>query len=322
MRVFVYVEHKDGVADDSALELISAAALIAPDASVTAVVTGSGADLDAVCNEMIKSYSEVIKVDSEDLTYPNGEAVRKALISLLPADALVLIPHTTFGMDLGPGLAIKLDSPFISDVAAIDKVDGDILTAVRQEFGGQVNTHVQCSLEQGAVINVRQGAFVADESKSADGSVIDRSAETRDLSCGRRFLEVVDAEKGEVDITKEDVLVSIGRGIGKDTNIEIAQNLADAMGAALSCSRPVVDSKWLEKARQVGTSGQTVKPKVYLACGISGALQHLGGLKGNPFVIAINTNPHAPIFQIADVGVLADILSFLPELTKAIQESQ
>ena len=320
MRVFAYIDHKDGVADDSAWELITTASQVAPDTAVTAIVTGSGADLDAVCSEMVKSYSEVIKVDSEDLSYPNGEAIRKALVSLLPADALLLIPHNTFGMDLGPGLAIKLDLPFISDVAAIEKVEGDFLTVVRQEYGGQVNTHVQCSLAQGVVINVRQGAFVADESKSAGGRIVDRSAEVGDLRCRRRFLEVVAAEKGDVDITKEDVLVSIGRGIGKDSNIEIAQNLADAMGAALSCSRPVVDSKWLEKARQVGTSGQTVKPKVYLACGISGALQHLGGLKGKPYIVAINTNPHAPIFQVADVGILADILDFLPQLTEAVRE--
>ena len=127
---------------------------------------------------------------------------------------------------------------------------------------------------------------------------------------------------GDVDITKEDVLVSGWPGIEDEENIEIAEGLADAMGAVVSCSRPIVDAKWLEKSRQVGTSGQTVKPKVYMACGISGSFQHLGGLKGNPFVVAINKNPKAPIFQVADVGVVADILEFLPELTEAINEQK
>ena len=120
---------------------------------------------------------------------------------------------------------------------------------------------------------------------------------------------------------KKPFLVSIGRGIQEEDNVHIAQDLADALGAAVSCSRPVVDAKWLPKSRQVGSSGQTVKPKVYLACGISGSFQHLAGIKGNPFIIAINKNPKAPIFQVADVGIVDDILEFLPELTSKIREA-
>jgi electron transfer flavoprotein alpha subunit len=149
--------------------------------------------------------------------------------------------------------------------------------------------------------------------------VEDKSGEIGDLSVKRRFLELVEAEVGEVDITKSDVLVSVGRGIEDEENIEIAEDLAAAMGAVVSCSRPIVDAKWLEKSRQVGTSGQTVKPKVYMACGISGSFQHLGGIKGSPFIVAINKNPKAPIFQVADVGIEADILEFLPDLTEAIK---
>ena len=122
------------------------------------------------------------------------------------------------------------------------------------------------------------------------------------MSAGRRYLRPSLPEAGDVDISKEPVLVSIGRGIQEKDNVAIAQELADAMGAAVSCSRPVVDAKWMPKSRQVGSSGQTVKPKVYLACGISGSFQHLAGLKGNPFIVAINKNPKAPIFQVADVG--------------------
>jgi electron transfer flavoprotein alpha subunit len=116
------------------------------------------------------------------------------------------------------------------------------------------------------------------------------------------------------------VLVSVGRGIQKPDNLSLAEELAKELGAAVSCSRPVVDAKWLDKSRQVGSSGATVKPKVYLACGISGQFQHLAGLKGSPFIIAINKNPQAPIFQAADIGIVADILDFLPELTTKIRE--
>jgi electron transfer flavoprotein alpha subunit len=138
------------------------------------------------------------------------------------------------------------------------------------------------------------GLLLPDESKSAGGSVEDRSGDAGDLTAQRTFLEIVEAEVGDVDITKSDVLVSVGRGIEDEDNIEIAQELADAMGAVVSCSRPIVDAKWLEKSRQVGTSGQTVKPKVYMACGISGSFQHMGGIKGAPFIVAINKTSRRP----------------------------
>jgi electron transfer flavoprotein alpha subunit len=152
--------------------------------------------------------------------------------------------------------------------------------------------------------------------------VIDKSAEIGNLIAGRRYLQTVVPESGDVDITKHSVLVSIGRGIQEKDNVPIAEELAEALGAAVSCSRPVVDAKWLEKSRQVGSSGKTVKPKVYMACGISGSFQHLAGLKGNPFIIAINKNPKAPIFQVADIGIVDDILEFLPELTNKVREAQ
>ena len=150
--------------------------------------------------------------------------------------------------------------------------------------------------------------------------MVDKSANAGDLSAKRKFLEIVQAEIGDVDITKADVLVSIGRGIEEQENIEIAEELAKAMKTVVSCSRPIVDAKWLEKGRQVGTSGKTVKPKVYMAMGISGSFQHLGGLKGNPFIVAVNKNPKAPIFQVADVGIVANIIEFMPELTSAIND--
>ena len=321
-QIFAFIKHKEGKADDTAQELVIAAGRINSDASPTAIVIGAGADLDAVCSEVATSYKEVWKFDSEALSYPNAEAIRKLLMNVLPQDALVLIPHDTFGMDLSPGLSIKLDSVFISDVVDFDGMEGDTLKIIRQEYSGQVSTHSSCDLSAGAVINIRPGVFQAEESGAAGGQVVDKSADIGDIAVGRRFLEVVEAEVGDVDITKEDVLVSVGRGIEDEDNIEIAEELAEAMGAVVSCSRPIVDAKWLEKPRQVGTSGQTVKPKVYLALGISGSFQHLGGLKGNPYIVAVNKNPKAPIFQVADVGVVEDLLDFVPVLTEKIEESK
>ncbi|MGD8264368.1 MAG: electron transfer flavoprotein subunit alpha/FixB family protein [Desulfobacterales bacterium] len=321
-HVFAYISHKEGKVDDTAQELAVAAKKIDPDAWPTAVVVGSGSELDQISNEVTSFYKEVWKFDNEALAYPNAEAIRKLLASVLPSDAVVLLPHDTFGMDLGPGLSIKVDSVFISDVVDFQGLDGGNLKVVRQEYSGQVSTHSTCNISAGAIINVRPGVFQSDESGSVGGQVVDKSSEVGDIAVGRRFLEIVEAEVGDVDITKEDVLVSVGRGIEDQDNIEIAEELAEAMGAVVSCSRPIVDAKWLEKSRQVGTSGQTVKPKVYLAVGISGSFQHLGGLKGNPFIVAVNKNPKAPIFQVADVGVVGDLLDFVPVLTEKIQESK
>ncbi|MGB5303501.1 MAG: electron transfer flavoprotein subunit alpha/FixB family protein [Gemmatimonadota bacterium] len=136
----------------------------------------------------------------------------------------------------------------------------------------------------------------------------------------RQYVETIAPDPGAVDISQAEVLVAIGRGIEDEENLEDLRSLADAMGAEVACTRPVVDRKWLEKTRQVGTSGVTVKPRVYLALGISGSFQHLGGVKGDPFIAAINTDPSAPIFGVADVGIVGDILDLIPLLEEKIRE--
>ena len=319
-QMFAYITHKGGTIDDSAAELAVAARKIGAD-QPTAIVAGSGAELSAVCQEAARIYPQVWKFDSAALAYPNGEVVRKLLVKALPAGSVVLLPHDHFGMDLGPGLSVKLDAAYVPDVVGIEEAGGGKLKLVRQEFAGMAYTHVVCDTAAGVVITLRPGAFQATEGGAAvAGQVQDKSGEVGDLGAKRSFLEVLQAEVGDVDITKADVLVSVGRGIEEQENIALAEELAEAMGATVSCSRPIVDAKWLEKARQVGTSGKTVKPKVYLALGISGSFQHLGGLKGSPFIVAVNKNPKAPIFQVADVGIIEDILELMPELTEKIKE--
>ena len=319
-RIFVYIAHKNGALDDSAAELSAAAQKIDPNTGATAIVVGSGPELDTICGEAQKRYGEVWKVSNEGLSYSNAELIRKALITIVPAGSITLVPHDHFGIDLAPGLSIKLNAAFVSDVTGIEFFQPSSLKLVRQEFGGQVSAHVSCDISAGAVITIRPGAFKAAAPLSLAGIVVDKSVAVGSLTTGRRYLETILAETSDVDITKHAVLVSVGRGIQEKENIAIADELAEALGAAVSCSRPVVDAKWLQKSRQVGSSGKTVKPKVYLACGISGAFQHLAGIKGNPFIIAINKNPKAPIFQVADVGIVDDILEFLPELTNKVQE--
>ena len=318
--IFVYIVHKAGVVDDSAAELLAAARHIDPAASPTAMVVGAGGDLDNVCTSLCASYKEVWKISNDALAYPNSELIRKALVQVVPPRSIVLLPHAHFGIDLAPGLSIKLNAAYVSDAVAIDGEEGASLKVARQEYGGQLSAHVKCDISSGAVITVRPCAFKPEECTSANGRIFDKSVQIGPLSASRRYLQTIVAETGDVDITKYPVLISIGRGIQEKDNVSIAEELAEAMGAAVSCSRPVVDAKWLEKSRQVGSSGKTVKPKVYIACGISGSSQHLAGVKGNPFIIAINKNPKAPIFQVSDIGIVDDILEFLPEMTSKVRE--
>jgi len=318
-KIFVLVAHKDGKADDSALELANAAQTMFPGSASVALVAGSG--VDAVCGEVAGLFGEVWKLDQPELGYPNAELIRPLLLKIVPAGSVVLLTHDTFGFDLGPGLSVKLGATYVPDVVGFDGLDGTTLKVVRQEFAGQVSAHVHCDIAKGAVVTIRSGAFKPSEAGAA-GMVVDKSADAAALTAKRKFVELIQAEAGDIDITREDVLVSVGRGIGDKENIELVEELAAAMGAAMSCSRPIVDAKWLDKGRQVGTSGKTVKPKVYLALGISGSFQHLGGLKGNPYLVAVNKNPKAPIFQVATVGIVADLLEFLPVLTEKIQKSK
>lgn len=321
-RIFAYIQHRGGVVDDSAAELLEAAKNIDANTSPTAILSGHGVDLDTACNSVRSLYSGVWKIGHPSLIYPNAELVRQALVQILPRNCVVLLPHDHFGIDLSPGLSVKLNSAFVSDVLAIDPIEAESLRLVRQEFGGQVSVHVRCNVSTGAVINIRPGAFKADQTSAAPGVIVDMSSDVGALAARRRYVETIAVEAGDVDITKQSVLVSVGRGIQEKDNIVFVEELAEVLGAAVSCSRPVVDAKWMEKSRQVGSSGKTVKPKVYLACGISGAFQHLAGVKGNPFIIAINKNPKAPIFQVANVGIVDDILEFLPELIRKVRESR
>jgi electron transfer flavoprotein alpha subunit len=319
-KCFVYVTHSDGSADDSAFELASAAQSLFPGAPTVAIVAGSG--VDPVCQQVGPFFGEVWKFDQAALAYPNAELLRPLLTKVVAQGSMVLLPHDTFGLDLGPGLSVKLGAAYVPDVVGADGLEGTTLKVVRQEFAGQVSTHVEADVSAGAVVTLRPGAFKPAQAASASAAVVDRSADAEGLSTRRRFVELIEAEAGDVDITREEVLVSVGRGIGEKENLALVEELSAAMGAALACSRPIVDAKWLDRPRQVGTSGKTVKPKVYVALGISGSFQHLGGIKGNPFLLAINKNPKAPIFQSASVGVVADLMELLPVLTEKIKEGR
>ena len=321
--IYVLVPHVEGIVEETAGEMISVAKRIDPKSDPVGIVFGSGSALDMACGSASNLFRKIWRVDDQVAATANAEMLRIILTRVLPTGSIFIAIHDHFGMDLAPGLSIKLNAPYLNDVVDVDKVDGPNIQAVREEYNGQVFCHVVCDVSEGAVVTVRSGSFAAlnENNEPVSGEIIDKTADAMTggtPECRRRFLEIIEAETGDVDITKSPVLVSVGRGIEDRDNLPIIFDLAEAMGADVSCSRPVVDANWLEKFHQVGTSGRTVKPKVYMALGISGTFQHLAGIKGNPFIVAVNKNERAPIFKAASVGVVADILEFVPELTERL----
>ncbi|MGZ3560031.1 MAG: electron transfer flavoprotein subunit alpha/FixB family protein, partial [Thermodesulfobacteriota bacterium] len=209
--------------------------------------------------------------------------------------------------------------PLATDCIGIDPA-GETFSLTRQLYGGKVNATVSFLKKGLYMVTVRAGAFPVAEKAALPGEMVKLPSPLTDEGLAKRFLQFVEAAVGEVDITQADILVSVGRGIKEADNIPMVKAFADAIGGTLSCSRPVVDKKWLPKDRQVGTSGKTVKPKVYIAIGISGAFQHVAGMKGAGTVIAINKDPKAPIFSVATYGIVADLFKIVPVLKDKMKE--
>jgi electron transfer flavoprotein alpha subunit len=256
-------------------------------------------------------------VEDKQLEHYNAVSYQLVLSNLIEerSPRVMFLGHTSYGIDLAPRLSAALKLPLISDCIEVEVREGRI-EAVRRMYADKVNARVSFRGRENGLITIRPGSFPAEVEAGGGGEVIlVPSVLTAEVKA-RKLLEFVEAAVGEVDITRADILVSVGRGIGDVENIPLAEALAEALGATVSCSRPIVDKKWLPKERQVGTSGKTVKPKVYLALGISGAFQHVAGMKNSGTIIAINKDPKAPIFNIAHYGIVDDVLKILPILTE------
>ena len=237
--------------------------------------------------------------------------------------SLVVLPHTYQVRDFGPKLAASLDRGFVSDVIVFRAENGSTVF-VRQLFQGKLNADVVFSGESPHFVSVQAGAFRADRLPAATAPApIEKPAIALEAGQIRtRPQERFQEAQRTVDLASAEIIVSVGRGIKGPENLPVADALAQALGAQLGASRPVCDSGWLPLERQVGSSGQTVAPKIYFAIGISGAIQHLVGMKGSRTIVAINKDPSAPIFEVADYGIVGDLFQIVPALTEAIQSSK
>lgn len=313
--VFILAEHLGGKLADITHEMAGQARALAAafGGRAVAVLLGGGPELAGRIGA-----DAVLAVDDPALAEFNPEAYSRVLTALIKARAprLVMLGNTSMGMDLAAGLSVTTGLPLIAYVNGLAAADGT-LVATSQLYGGKIRA--EAVPDGGAcIVTCLAGAFPAEAGQgSAPVETIPSPVPLSDLKV--RFIRLIEPEAGDVDITQQPILVSIGRGIGGAENVELAQELAEALGGAVSASRPVTDAGWLPKTRQVGKSGLSVKPKLYLALGISGAPEHLEGMRAAETIVAVNTDPQAPIFGVAHFGAVCDILDLMPALTEKLK---
>jgi electron transfer flavoprotein alpha subunit len=307
--VLVVAEHRRGDLRDVSYEAITAGRELADARGGDLHVAVIAGDVDDFAEDLNREGVDAIHTvaNGEEFDHNVYQTAVAALLDRTDA-AAVVAPNSVNGLDYAPAVAEDRGLPLVTDAVGFEYDGG--LTVTREMYGSKVETTVDVDGDR-HVITVRGGEWAPAEGVG-DASV--KAVDVELPESGARVTGFEEVGGGDVDIADADVLVSVGRGIEEEENLELVEELADALGATLSASRPIVDNGWLPKNRQVGQSGKVVTPDVYLAVGISGAVQHVAGMKGAETIIAINTDPNAPIFDIADYGIVGDLFEVVPEL--------
>ncbi|TKR24389.1 electron transfer flavoprotein subunit alpha/FixB family protein [Natronomonas salsuginis] len=311
MTVLAVAEHRRGELRDVSFELVTAGRELADEHGTDLAVAIIGGDVDGFAEELDREGVDAIYTVAEGEEFNHGvytQAIEQLHAELAPR--ALLLPNSVNGLDYGPAVAGSLGLPLVTDVIGLKGDEPVEIT--REQYGGKVETTYDVDSEQ-YVLTIRPAEWpVAEE--PGDASIEAFEADIDASALGSTVNGFEEVAGGDVDITEADVLVSVGRGIEEEENIPLIEALADALGATLSSSRPIVDNGWLPQNRQVGQSGKVVTPDVYIAIGISGAVQHVAGMKGADTIVAINTDPNAPIYDIADYGIVDDLFEVVPAL--------
>ncbi len=317
--ILVIAEQRDGALNRASWEAVAAAQQLGD--AVKVVVAGSG--VAGAAKELAAAdVAEVIALEDAALAMYTSDGFVAALEALIAAEqpALVFLAHTYQTRDFAPKLAARLDRAIIVDVVGV-KGEGADRVFVRPVFQGKLSADVKAKGPAPHVISVQIGAYRADAVKKGSGAPVREVAAGLDASQIRQKPEAPFKEaKQAVDLSQAERIVAIGRGIKGQEHLAVAEALAKALGAEIAASRPICDAGWLPMDRQIGSSGQTVAPKLYVALGISGAIQHLVGMKGSRTIVAINKDPEAPIFEIADYGIAGDLFEVVPALIAELQK--
>jgi electron transfer flavoprotein alpha subunit len=319
--ILVFIEHRDGLLNKTSLEAIAAAQELGSQLGqpVSAVVLGSTNEQlaqEIAANELAK----VLYVNDAKLGTYTPDAYTSAMEQVVRKSdpQFVIMPHTYLVRDYAPKLAARFGKSLISDCVRA-KVENGSVTFTRRIFLGKIDADVVSDGEAPIFATFQSGAYRGDQAAKGNGAPVETV--TVDIGEIRMTPEAPFQEmKQAVDLSKADVIVAIGRGIKSKDNIALAEKLAEALGGDLAASRPICDAEWLPIDRQIGSSGQTVAPRLYVALGISGAIQHLVGMKNSGCIVAINKDPEAPIFDIADYGIVGDLFEAVPVLTEEIKK--
>ncbi len=308
--VLAVAEHREGEPRDGSYRLITAGRELAAETGGALHLAVIGGDADRLAEDLARAGVDQIHTLCHEQAFNHDryvEAIEAVVTDVEPQ--FVLAPNSVNGMDYAPAVATALDWPIVTD--AIDIAYNGALTATREMYGSKVQTDVRVS-EPEAVVTVRASEW--DPTEAAGEPTITPIEMAETAAPGSRVLDIEETGAGDLDIAEAEFIVSVGRGIEEEENLELIERLAETTGATLAASRPIVDNGWLPSSRQVGQSGKTVEPDIYIAIGISGAVQHLAGMKQADTIIAINTDPDAPIFEVADYGINGDLFDVVPAL--------
>ncbi|HJX09895.1 MAG TPA: electron transfer flavoprotein subunit alpha/FixB family protein [Candidatus Binatia bacterium] len=322
-EILVLVEHAGGKVDSVTLQLLTAGRQLATQLNTGLAALVIGHQLDGVVNALEDSGADkILQVDDPALASAAGEAQAQVIaqVARQTEARFLLIGYSLVGMELTPAIATLLEINAFTNCVHVEMREGSV-TVTRPLFDGTQHAHIALDENESAVIALQKGAFAPLEPSTKEAAVETVAIDSKNLPSRSKVLAIIEEPAGDVDIGKAEIIVSIGRGVGNEDKIPIVAELAEALGGVLACSRPVVDVGWLPRERQVGASGKTVTPKVYLACGISGAIQHLTGMRDSHRIIAINKDPNAPIFGVAHIGVVGDLFEIVPALTKAARDA-
>ena len=320
--IWVVAQHRQGKVHKMSLEALAAGQQLAAEtgAEIEVLVLG-GSDAAEVVEELRGTAVAAVRhAEAEGLADYTPGGYIGVLSAAIAAEApeIVLFPHTYQSVEYVPRLAQASGAALVPEAVSFVRRDGRLVWR-RPVLGGKLQAEVAVRGDGPALVSLQSGAFAADALQRGG-----EAAPVRPLpgepAPDRQVLGVEEAGEQEVDLSQAPVIVAVGRGIGKEENLPIIRELAAALGAEIGASRPVIDSGWLKRERQIGSSGQTVAPKLYLGVGISGAIQHLVGMKGSRVVVAINKDPGAPIFSLADYGIVGDLHEIVPQITAALSE--
>jgi electron transfer flavoprotein alpha subunit len=319
-NVLVLAEHRQGALRDVSFEMMAVAPKLAGEMGGEVMVLLIGSEMDELANKMAAYGAKVLVVDDPLFKDFNADKYQKVLSALIDdlKPAVVMTGHTAQGVDFMPALAVEKKLPLVADVISLEFAGGT-LKATRQLYSGKANAVMAYKPADTYLLTFREGAVEAPDA-SASGAVEKLDSPLKEDLSYRKFVEYVEAEVGDVDITQSEVLVAVGRGLKEDKNLPVVEELAKAIKADIAGSRAATDAGWIPHDRQVGTSGKSVKPKLYIAMGISGAFQHVAGMKGAKTVVAINKDPEAPIFSVADYVIVDDMFKIVPKLTEKLKE--